>query len=76
VAFPLREEAYKYFETAYKRSREVDTFTAWTRRTYQKMVELAPDKHPEVDELSAEPAYLSHEVKMSKPVASLIDTGA
>ena len=75
VAIPLREEAYKFFETAYKRSREVDTFTSWTRLTYQKMVELAPDKHPAVDELSAEPGYLSHNVKMSKPVAELIDAG-
>lgn len=72
VAFPLRDEAYKFFETAYRRSREVETFTAWTRRTYQKMVELAPEKHPEVDEMSAEPSYLSHELKMSKPVAELV----
>jgi len=72
VAFPLKEEAYKFFETAYKRSREVETFTVWTRRTYQKMVELAPDRHPEVDELSAEPSYMSHEVKLSKPVAVLV----
>jgi len=75
VAIHLREEAYKFFETAYKRSREVDTFTSWTRLTYQKMVELAPDKHPAVDELSAEPGYLSHNVKMNKPVAELIDAG-
>lgn len=72
VAFPLRDEAYKFFETAYKRSREVETFTTWTRRTYQKMVELAPEKHPEVDELSAEPTYLSHDLKFSKPTAELV----
>jgi TolA-binding protein len=71
VAFQLKEEAYKFFETAYRRSKEVETFTAWTRRTYQKMVELAPEKHPAVNELSAEPAYLSHDVKLSKPVAEL-----
>lgn len=73
VAFPLREEAYKFFETAYKRSKEVDTFTVWTRRTFQKMVELAPDKHQGIDELSADPAYLSHEVKMLPVVAELIN---
>ena len=72
VAFPLKEEAYKFFETAYKRSREVETFTVWTRRTYQKMVELAPEKHPEVDELSAEPSYLSHDLKLSKATSELI----
>ncbi len=73
VAFPLKEEAYKFFETAYKRSREVETFTIWTRRTYQKMVELAPEKHPEVDELSAEPSYLSHDLKMSKATSELTE---
>jgi hypothetical protein len=73
VAFPLKEEAYKFFETAYKRSKEVETFTAWTRRTYQKMAELAPDKHPAVNEISAEPAYLSHDLKISPAVATLID---
>jgi len=73
VAFPLREEAYKFFETAYKRSREVDTFTVWTRRTFQKMVELSPDKHQEIDELSADPAYLSHNIKLIPAVAELIN---
>lgn len=73
VAFPLKEEAYKFFETAYKRSKEVETFTAWTRRTYQKMVELSPDKHPAVDEISAEPAYLGHDIKITPAVAELIE---
>lgn len=72
VAFPLREEAYKFFETAYKRSKEVDTFTVWTRRTFQKMVELAPDKHQEIDELSADPSYLSHDLKLIPAVAELV----
>lgn len=71
VAFPLKEEAYKFFETAFKRSREVETFTAWTQRTYQKMVELAPEKHPAVNDLTAQAAYLSHEVKVSASVADL-----
>jgi hypothetical protein len=72
VAFPLRDEAYKFFETAYKRSREVETFTTWTRRTYQKMVDLAPEKHPAIDEMSVEPSYLSHDLKMSKATESLV----
>jgi TolA-binding protein len=74
VAFPLKEEAYKFFETAHKRSTEVQTFTVWTRRTYQKMVELAPDRHPQVDEISADPTYLSHVLKAdNKAVAELIE---
>ena len=73
VAFPLKEEAYKFFETAYKRSREVQTFTVWTRRTYNKMVELAPEKHPEIDAMAADPGYLSHEIKASSAVAELFE---
>ena len=73
VAFPLKDEAYKFFETAYKRSTEVQTFTVWTQRTYQKMVELAPDRHPPIDELSASPAYLSHDLSVKQPaVAKLL----
>jgi TolA-binding protein len=75
VALPLRDEAYKFFETAYQRSKEVDTFTTWTRLTYQKMVELAPDKHPSIDELSAEPGYLSHSVKIGQPISDIVSTG-
>ncbi|MBM4250627.1 MAG: tetratricopeptide repeat protein [Deltaproteobacteria bacterium] len=75
VALPLRDEAYKFFETAYQRSKEVDTFTTWTRLTYQKMVELAPDKHPSIDELSAEPGYLSHSVKIGQPISDIVSSG-
>lgn len=73
VAFPLKTEAYKFFETAYKQSQEVEAFTPWTTKTYQKMVELAPDKHKEVDEQSASPGYLSYKVSLTKATASLAD---
>ncbi len=73
LAFPLREEAYKFYEAAFKRSQEVETFTPWTRRTYAKMVELQPQKHPEVDEQSAEPAYLTHKVSLSDATSILAE---
>ena len=71
VGFPLKEEAYKFFDAAYKRSQEVETFTTWTSKTYTKMVELAPEKHPEVNEQSAVPTYMSHKVSMSKATEHL-----
>jgi hypothetical protein len=38
------------------------------------MVELAPDRHPQVDEISADPTYLSHVLKAdNKAVAELIE---
>lgn len=73
IAFPLKTEAYRFFEAAYKRSQEVEAFTPWTTKTYQKMVELAPDKHKEVDEQSASPGYLSYKVSLTKATANLAD---
>jgi TolA-binding protein len=73
VAFPLKEEAYKFFETAHKRSKEVQTFTVWTKKTYQKMMSLAPDAHPDVNALAADPGYLSQTIKADKRVAELAE---
>lgn len=73
IAFPLKTEAYKFFEAAYKRSQEVEAFTPWTSKTYQKMVELAPDKHKEIEEQSATPGYLSYKVSLTKATSSLAD---
>ena len=72
VAFPLKNEAYSFYETAFKRSTEVQTFTAWTQKSYDRMVELSPDKHPQIDVLVADPTYLSQSVKDGKQVAELI----
>lgn len=71
VAFPLKTEAYKFFETAYKRSQEVESFSHWTTKTYQKMVELAPEKHKELNEQSASPGYLSYKVSLTKATEDL-----
>jgi TolA-binding protein len=71
VAFPLREEAYKFYETAYKRSQEVETFTAWTRKTYDKMAELAPDKNPAVYEIEADPSYMVNKLSLGQSTESL-----
>ena len=73
AAFPLKEEAYKFFETAYRQSSEVETFTPWTQKTFKKMAQLAPDKHPQVDELSATPGYLSYKVALNKATEGLAD---
>jgi cellulose synthase operon protein C len=72
VAFPLKTEAFKFYETAYMRSTEVETFTTWTQKSYDKMVELAPDKHPVVDVMVADPAYLSQSIAENKQIADLI----
>ncbi len=60
AAFPLREDAMKFYETAYTRSQEVETFTEWTKLAYEKMVELEPARFKKVQIETAEPAYMSH----------------
>jgi len=73
LAFPLRDEAYKFFETAHRRSAEVETFTVWTKRTYQKMAELQPQKYPDVVEQSADPSYMTQKVSLNDSTRSLAD---
>lgn len=73
VAFPLKEESMKFFDTAYKRSVEVQTFSEWTKRAYEKMAELDPEKHPEVDEKSTEPMYMSHRMEWQDAVSKLVN---
>jgi hypothetical protein len=73
VAFPLRDDGNKYFETAYQRSQEVQTFTEWTRKTYEKMVELQPDKYPVITEKTTSPTYMSHLMIWDKSIAEITD---
>jgi TolA-binding protein len=62
AAFPLRDQAYQFYETAFKRSQEVETFTEWTQKTYAKMSELSPSKHPQVRAKWLSPTYTSHDL--------------
>lgn len=73
VAFPLREEGNKFFETAFQRSQEVQTFTEWTRKTYEKMVELHPEKYPTIVEKTTSPTYMSHLMIWNDTVADIAD---
>ncbi len=73
VAFPLRDEGNKFFETAYKRSQEVQTFTEWTRKAYEKMVELQPDKFPTVTEKTTSPTYMSHAMIWDETVSAMAE---
>ena len=66
AAFPLKEEATKFFETAFRQSSEVETFSSWTQKTYQKMGQLAPDKYPAINEQSASPSYMSYKVSLNR----------
>lgn len=70
-AFMLKEEAYKAFEMAFVRSKEIESFSQWTIKTYAKISELAPDKHPELIEVSADPTYMSNKIITTKGASLL-----
>ncbi|MEZ4743437.1 MAG: hypothetical protein R3B45_13495 [Bdellovibrionota bacterium] len=42
AAFPLRDDAYKYYRQAYDYARKGDSFSNWTQLAYNKMVLLEP----------------------------------
>lgn len=71
VAFPLREESEKYFEMAYNRSKEVQTFTNWTRLARSKMTQINEEKYPLVNERNVKAEYLSHRLIWQDDVAKL-----
>jgi hypothetical protein len=71
VAFPLKQEAHKFFAEALKRSREVETFSPWTQRAYQKMSELEPELNPEIREIPADPSYMTHRVSRNETIEKL-----
>jgi TolA-binding protein len=73
VAFPLKEEAYRFYEMAFKRSREVETFSDWTKKTYGKMSELSPAKNPTVEEITTSPTYISHRLSYDKDIEQVAD---
>jgi TolA-binding protein len=73
VAFPLRNDANKYFESAYEQCKDIDTFTDWTRITHDKMVELHPQKYKKFDPETVQARYLSHRIQLSEATRGLAD---
>jgi TolA-binding protein len=72
VAFPLKDEAFKYYEAAYKQSQEVSAFTEWTKIAHNKMTELDPTKHSKILEKTSSPRYLEHDLRWDEELASYI----
>ena len=66
LAFPLKEEANKFYETAYKRSQEIETFTSWTQKAYAKVASLQPQKYPEIAEDSLAPSYVTRKLSLTE----------
>jgi TolA-binding protein/Tfp pilus assembly protein PilN len=73
LAFPLREEAGKFFEVAQKRSSEVETFSDWTERIEVKMAELSGRKESSEAMMVLAPQYASQKFALNKSTRELID---
>lgn len=73
VAFPLKDESTKFFEVAYERSKEVQTFSNWTIMAREKMSSIDADKYTLIGEKVAKPEYLSHRLYWDSAVASIVE---
>jgi len=73
VAFPLKDESTKFFEVAYQRSKEVQTFSNWTVLAREKMANLDSEKYPLIGEKVVDPEYLSHRLYWDSAVASIVE---
>ena len=73
LAFPLREEAGKFFEVAQKRSSEVETFSDWTEKVESKMAELSGRKDSSVGMMVLAPQYVSQKFALNRSTRELID---
>lgn len=62
VSSPLKEQSVKFFELAYSGSMDLDTFSGWSKKTYDKLAELNPTKYPNVEEESIDPSFLSFDI--------------
>jgi cellulose synthase operon protein C len=71
AAFPLKEDAFRFYETAFKRSKEVQTFSKWTKLTYARITELSPESQPRIDEETQEPRFTDLKIPWSKAIAEL-----
>ena len=73
VAFPLKDQSTKFFEVAYQRSKEVQTFSNWTVLAREKMAYIDPEKYPLIGEKVVLPEYLSHRLNWDSAVASIVE---
>jgi TolA-binding protein len=73
LAFPLKEEAAKFYEVAQKRSAEVETFSVWTSKVEAKIAELGGRKTGSDAMMVLSPNYISQRFALNKATRELID---
>ena len=50
AAFPLKNEAYKYYQAAWQKARRENILSHWMLKSYAKITSMYPDKYPQITE--------------------------
>ena len=72
AAFPLRNEAYKYYLAAWQKAQQKNIFTTWMLKSYDKITSMYPDKYPRINEKINTPLYLTHKISLSDSTGILL----
>ena len=72
VAFPLKNEAIKYYTMAYQKAHQQKIFNNWLLKAYQKIAKLSPETHPQIIEKISPPLYLTHRFNLNKSTKYLL----
>ena len=72
AAFPLRNEAYKYYHAAWQKAQQGNIFTTWMLKSYDKITSMYPDKYPQINEKINTPLYLTHKISLSDSTGILL----
>ena len=72
AAFPLKNEAYKYYHTAWQKAQKKGIFDKWMLKSYEKITQLYPEKHPKIIEKVNTPFYLTHKFHLSDSTKILL----
>lgn len=67
----LRDQAFKFYELAFKSSTEAEAFSPWTKASYEKLAMFNPQKYPRIDEQQVEPGYVVHSLQYDPSVAGV-----
>ncbi len=72
AAFPLRNEAYKYYHAAWRKAQQENVFSHWMLKSYAKITSMYPDKYPPLTEKINTPLYLTHKMHLSDSTGILL----
>lgn len=72
AAFPLRNEAYKYYHAAWQKAQQESIFSHWMLKSYAKITSMYPDKYPQLNEKVNTPLYLTHKMHLSDSTGILL----